>query len=273
MIRCCLQEESPRAKLQRGLFVEKNRRKTTVQGRDWKIVSLVLLLLLSSSSATTDNDNDGSSSWKAKVDDESQSSLFKPSSYIKVSGPTIFPKPTRKVLSNQNNKNSNEATTTTTTTEEEPIPIVKPVFGRHRPNKDAVFAYAEGYALPVYMMFIETLKSTGYKGDVVLAIADQRIIQPNVIEYLWLYALPKSDDTNNDDRLGVVVYQVPLYCKNTNDDGTNNGERRVMRQGGTDVFQQCQLNDVYGWKDKDGNTTAISCNKILIDKLLPLFLH
>ena len=86
---------------------------------------------------------------------------------IGVNGPTTFPKPTHILSSNHDyhnneNQNSNDI-----------IPIVKPIMGKHRYMINSViFAYAEGYALSYYMMFIEAVKDTGYIGDVVSAIAD-----------------------------------------------------------------------------------------------------
>jgi hypothetical protein len=53
------------------------------------------------------------------------SSLFTVASDIQVVGPTGFPKPSLLV--------SKDA-----------VVAVEPAFGKHRPNEDAVFAYAEG---------------------------------------------------------------------------------------------------------------------------------
>ena len=87
--------------------------------------------------------------------------LFQPSDPRRVSFPSHFPKPTRKI-------------------DDKAVPIIEPTFGFHRSHVDAVLAYAEGYSLAYYMMFIETLKDTGFAGDVVLAIADPSIIKPHV---------------------------------------------------------------------------------------------
>jgi hypothetical protein len=56
---------------------------------------------------------------------DSSTSLWEPAQNYQVVGPSVFPKPTRLI--------SNYA-----------VPILKPTFGQHRPEKDAVFAYAEG---------------------------------------------------------------------------------------------------------------------------------
>jgi hypothetical protein len=155
--------------------------------------------------------------------------LFEPSDKIRVvSFPSHFPKPTRMI--------DNDA-----------VPIVEPTFGFHRSHVDAVFAYAEGYTLEYYMMFIETLKETGFNGDVVLAIADKSIIKRNVEDYLRTYA--RNDATTVDDQmLHVVVYQASLVCDESN--GTTG--RHLTPRGETDVFEMCQLDHVYGWKDANG---------------------
>lgn len=193
---------------------------------------LAVALLVCLLPATAGKDEDGV--WKPVVKEESNAQLFEPSMKSRVLSPTHFPKPTRKI-------------------DDEAVPIVEPAFGRHRSVRDAVFAYAEGYRLPSYMMFIETLKATGFSGDVVLAIAEKRIIKPDVEDYLRSYALDvDSSDADDDDEMHVVVYQTPLKCEDG--DGATT-DRRVMPSGDTDVFQMCQLSHVYGWKDDDGVIT------------------
>ena len=180
-----------------------------------------------------------SKEWKAAVKETFDAALFEPCDEIKVSSPSHFPKPTRKI-------------------DDQAVPIVEPTFGVHRPEQDAVLAYAEGYSLAYYMMFVETLKETGFTGDVVLAIAEPKIIQPDVVDYLRTYALP-TDYTAaaaNDDRhhqLHVVVYQLPLDCESR--DGSEGGGR-ALKSGSTDVFQMCTLSHVYGWKNDDGEVTG-----------------
>ena len=155
--------------------------------------------------------------------------LFEPSDAIRsVSFPSHFPKPTRMI-------------------DDRAVPIMEPTFGFHRSHVDAVLAYAEGYTLAYYMMFIETLKETGFSGDVVLAIADKSIIKRNVEEYLRTYA--RNDASTTDDQmLHVVVYQASLVCTEFN--GTTG--RHLTPRGETDVFEMCQLDHVYGWKDANG---------------------
>lgn len=152
----------------------------------------------------------------------SSSHLFTPSDEIRVVGPSTF-RPPHHLLG------------------ETAQVVVEPTFGQHRSDQDAVLAYAEGYPLAVYMFFLETLAATGFAGDVVLAIADESIIEPDVIDYLKLFA---EGDTSKPN---VVVYQQQLECANP--DGSKG--RNVLRQG-TDVFQMCQLPNVYGLPDATG---------------------
>jgi hypothetical protein len=162
--------------------------------------------------------------------------------------PTTFPKPTHKIIRSNHHHHSNV----------EVVPIVRPILGRHRKTVDAVFAYAEGYKLPYYMMFVETLKDTGFTGDVVLAIAEDRILQPNVKQYLATYALPVRDDDEEEDKherkdedgqLHVVIYQMNLDCEPGKNSPNQERVRATERSGDLDVFQFCAMDSVYGWKD------------------------
>jgi hypothetical protein len=165
--------------------------------------------------------------------------------------PTQFPKPTHLIPKYTSNS------TSTTTVVVDVVPIVRPILGRHRTNVDAVFAYAEGYKLPYYMMFVETLKETGFTGDVVLAIAEDRILQPNVKDYLATYALPVRDDEDHeneeekeeDGELHVVIYQMNLDCEPGKNAKSTERVRAMERNGDLDVFQFCAMDSVYGWKD------------------------
>ena len=183
------------------------------------------------------------------------SQLFAPSYRIHVQSPSHFPKPTRKVLM---------TTTTTINDDDDPVQvIVKPLFGVHRPDQDVIFAYAEGYPMEYYAMFLQTLTETGFTGDVVLAIADDTVLLPNVLDYLITYGQGMTNKPN------VIVYQHALDCKNnghtntTSTTNTNTG-RMVMRGGVLNPFQMCQIHHVYGIRNTiniiNNNTTTVSNN-------------
>jgi len=87
------------------------------------------------------------------------------------------------------------------------------------------------------MCFIETLRATGFDGDIVLATSEYDLLAENVLEYL------KSKEN-------VVVYIKQLDCYESN---AVTPSRRIFKRGSADIFQMCHLNDVYGWKDDDGN--------------------
>ena len=163
------------------------------------------------------------SSFQPIEDERSFAELFEPSEEIAVIGSSQFPKPTRKIDDN--------ATI-----------IIEPTLGKHRPDEDAILAYAEGYHLSNYMMFMESLQSTGYTGDVVFSIAEERIIREHVMDYLTGFTKGDKNKPN------LVIYQVPLDC-----DGEEGNKRRISRTGDTDGFQMCRLSNIYGWKDAEGN--------------------
>jgi hypothetical protein len=145
---------------------------------------------------------------------DADAELFQPAKDVFVLGPSSFPKPTDALE------------------EQGAIPIVKPVYGKHRKDADAIFAYAEGYGVGYYLHFIESLRSTGYDGDLVLAIAEKRLVHDAVLEYL-------------KQQPNLVVYHSDMDCLES--DLVTTGPRRVTKQGSFDIFQMCCLHEVYGW--------------------------
>eukprot|EP00934_Nitzschia_sp_Nitz4_P002243 Nitzschia sp. Nitz4//scaffold88_size82704//6405//7754//NITZ4_005280-RA/size82704-augustus-gene-0.76-mRNA-1//1//CDS//3329559458//2243//frame0 len=157
--------------------------------------------------------------FKPLINTTSQANLFDLAPEIGVVAPSHFPKPTRKC--NESNV----------------VPIVEPDWGKHRPDADVVMAYAEGYELCYYMCFVETLRKTGFTGDIVFALAGHSIIKPHVLDYL-------------KEQENVVLYIKELECYLR--DGVT-PSKRVSIHGNLDVFQMCHLHDVYGIKDEQGN--------------------
>lgn len=198
----------------------------------WKYFRFVFCVVLLLNARISVGQKENVSPKARLVKETFDAELFEPSNVIRVSSPSHFPKPTRKI-------------------DDQAGPIVEPTFGRHRADKDAVLAYAEGYTLASYMMFVETLKATGFTGDVVFAIAEKRIIKSDVEDYLRTFAL-NEEGGDGDGELHVVVYQTPLDCEDV--DGKPG--RRVTPSGDTDPFQMCKLSNIYGWKDEDGHVTG-----------------
>ena len=150
---------------------------------------------------------------------EKTASLFEPQASIYRVGPSTWPKPTH-LFQNDN-----------------VVPIVEPIIGQHRPENNAVFAYAEGYPVENYVLFISTLRATGFDGDIVLAIADEPA--EFVVEYL-------SSQKN------VVVYKANLACL---DEDRLTPAPRTEKNGG--IFQMCRLEGVYGTVSSSDNHTTI----------------
>lgn len=148
-----------------------------------------------------------------------QDSLFNPSDKYTLLGPTRFPKPTDMVGKN--------ATV-----------MLKPIFGKHRPDQDAVMAYAEGYELVNYLAFIESLKQTGFEGDIVLAVSELPALREGVEEYL------RQCDT-------CVVYAINLACSVVGPQ--NSSTSRIQDNGGRMSFQMCKLDYIYGVPDERTN--------------------
>ena len=103
-------------------------------------------------------------------------------------------------------------------------------------------AYAEGYELPYYISFVGTLRQTGFTGDIVLAIAEPDQLAKNVVEYL------QSEEN-------VIVYIHELHCFEPNG---FTPAKRLMKNGGLDIFQMCLLDGIYGKKDEDGNIISVA---------------
>ena len=136
-------------------------------------------------------------------------------------------------LSSSSESNNNESTT------EYPIPppkdthvVLKPTFGKHRDNVDAVFALAEGYDLKIYLLFIESLKATGFNGDLVLSVSALGSLKPGVEEYLR-----SNQISDNEIGVNVVAYTVTWTCY----DGK--GE---VANGANEGVRKCELVGMYG---------------------------
>ena len=122
---------------------------------------------------------------------------------------------------------------------------LKPTFGKHRPNKNAVFAFAEGYEIGVYVTFIESLKQTNFTGDVVLAVSYVKGMKPGVAEYLKWYS------EQGDGSLRVISYALEWECykKSGVRIATTNSEGRgsTTNHG----FSDCVIHNLYS----DGKDT------------------
>jgi hypothetical protein len=121
-----------------------------------------------------------------------------------VVGSTVFPKPTDLF-------------------DEAVISILKPTYGTHRSDKDAVFVLAAEYGLDTYLTFVESLRSTGFDGDIVFAVSILDMSAEGVKEYL-------TTSSN------IVTYVLEFQCFNAEMEETSSSK------GGMRV---CQLHHLY----------------------------
>lgn len=117
-------------------------------------------------------------------------------------------------------------------------PIIQPTFGSHRTNVDAIFALAEGYELKIYLSFIESLKATGFTGDLVLSVSALDQLKPGVEQYLKTY---QAED--GKEGINVVAYTVTWTCFE--------GDGITVATGAKEGVRRCALVNMYAI-DPDG---------------------
>lgn len=156
--------------------------------------------------------------------------LFEPlPSLEQVLGPSVFPKPNsiaHKLYPN-----------------DDIVPNLKPVHGIHRPKEDAVFLFAGEYMLDTYLLFLSSLRETGYMGDVVIACTKMDWEDLEVQTYL------KADPH-------VIVYALTFHCLNAE------GQLVESMKSGIRV---CQCHNLYGRQIRTsagstmtGNSTSLT---------------
>ena len=112
--------------------------------------------------------------------------------------------------------------------------LLEPAFGSHRSNSNAIFVFAEGYDLSIYLAFVESLSNSGYKGDVVISISTENKLKPGVKDYLT--------SKNTGEGLNIVGYEVEWNCFK------QSGE---VATGSNEGMNHCQMNHVFGDEDKN----------------------
>ena len=105
--------------------------------------------------------------------------------------------------------------------------LLQPAFGSHRSSSNAIFVFAEGYDLSIYLAFFESLLVSGFKGDVVISISTQDKLKPGVKEYL----------TSSKGPLNIVGYEVEWTCYN---------QSGRLATGANEGVNHCQMNNVFG---------------------------
>jgi len=117
--------------------------------------------------------------------------------------------------------------------------LLKPTFGTHRSTSDAVFAFAEGYDILIYLCFIQSLVKTGFSGDLVISVSAISEMKPGVEEYL------RSKDGKGG--VNIVVYTTKWICYN------GKGEKQI---GSREGVHKCQADGIYG-QMKDGKMEVL----------------
>jgi hypothetical protein len=110
--------------------------------------------------------------------------------------------------------------------------ILKSTFGHHRRDADAVFALAEGYDLKIYLLFINSLKNSGFNGDLVISVSAVENLKPGVEDYLRSLQAKEGEDG-----LNVVAYTVTWVCYER--DG------KTIANGANEGVRQCELVNMY----------------------------
>jgi hypothetical protein len=153
---------------------------------------------------------------------DSHLALFQHSKEVQVLGPSSFPKP------------SNYHKTHPT---DDIVINLQPVFGKHRRDQDVVMAFAAEYPLKTFVIFIESLRDTGFTGDIVLAVHELDLRQDDIKEYL-------SQAPN------VVIYAPKQQCYNA-----ENEEVESVKGG----MRICQCHHLYGRRQGGSlaNVTAL----------------
>jgi hypothetical protein len=144
---------------------------------------------------------------------EQHSPLFQESEFTVV-GPSAFPKPTRKAVLKFG------------IPEDEIVNNLSPTSGTHRHDQDAIFLFAAEYSLNTYILFLSSLRETGYDGDVVLAISKHDYNDQKIRDYL------EADPH-------AIVYVIEYTCFNFE------MEQVDSVKGGMRV---CQCDFLYGRK-------------------------
>ena len=173
-----------------------------------------------SGAAAIDNSDDHGLNHEYDQEVAKHLKLFHYSKDVQVLGPTRFPRPTEIVPPDEGDI----------------VPNLEPVNGVHRPGKDAVLAFAAEYPLSNYITFVESLRATGFDGDVVLGISPLDMRNKDVWEYL----------TEPDNH--IVLYAPTIVCYNAE------GEQVESAKGGIRV---CHSDNLYGQKASDGTVTPI----------------
>jgi hypothetical protein len=141
------------------------------------------------------------------------------SSEFSVVGPTAFPKPNAVAAESP---------------DDEIVNYLSPTFGTHRKDQDAVLIFAAEYSVNTYILFLSTLRETGFEGDVVVAVSKLDYQDKWVKEFL-----------ENDPH--IIVYVIEFTCFNAENETVDS------MKGGIRV---CKCHNLYG-RRQQGEITPL----------------
>lgn len=172
------------------------------------------------------------------------------------------------------------------------VELPPPMFGEHRKESDAVFAFAYGYKPDRVLPFVQSLISTGYDGDIVLGIDYNGLIkslQDNQDFEARAFARYIEHTSRNSH---LVVHDVKLHCDKDrqNDDvctsshmfQTTTGSRNSSDNTTTTFLRDpriarhvSQLRNEYYWAWSyfylDRNGSSRSSSRILLSDLRDVY--
>uniref|UniRef100_A0A7S3Q0J5 Uncharacterized protein n=1 Tax=Chaetoceros debilis TaxID=122233 RepID=A0A7S3Q0J5_9STRA len=129
-----------------------------------------------------------------------------------------------------------------------------PTFGKHRPDEDVIFAIANHLTFEEYVLFVMTLRDSGFEGDLVLSTQDVKSMDGDLIRFLKYHSNGGGiivydgviRDNANDSSINpssnttaAMVYLKGLYGKKRegNDQFTILDDKRVARNMGVAQFE------------------------------------
>ncbi len=91
------------------------------------------------------------------------------------------------------------------------ITVLKPTLGKHRNNQDAVFAIGDGLQLSDFVLFVVSLRNTGFDGDIVISTWNRKYLEDGIWDFL-----------EYNSKYGVVVYEGVIIADKTQHSGNSN---------------------------------------------------
>jgi len=98
--------------------------------------------------------------------------------------------------------------------------VLKPTMGKHRKRMDAVFSVAEGIELKTLVLFVTTLRASGFLGDIVLSASPREQMAPGVYDFLKYHSYS-----------GLVLYENVIEFEQNVREHTPTNDTKVYLKG------------------------------------------